>query len=74
MTQIGKMLILLGILLVIAGTIVLLLQRFTGEKLFPGTLRFELGSTSVVIPILASIIGSIVLTLLLNLISKLLSR
>ena len=74
MTQIGKTLILLGILLVVAGTIVLLLQRFTGAKSFPGTLRFELGSTSVVIPILASIIGSVVLTLLLNLISKLLSR
>ena len=74
MTQIGKTLILLGILLVVAGAVVLFLQRFSGAKSFPGTLRFELGNTTVVIPILAAIIGSVVLTLLLNVISKLLSR
>ena len=74
MDQAGKALILFGIVLIIIGGIVLLMQRFIGEKSLPGTLRIELGNTTIFIPILVSIIASVALTLLLNLIFRMLSR
>jgi hypothetical protein len=74
MNQIGKILILLGVLLVLAGIIFILFQRVAETKLLPGTLLIELGNTTIFIPVLASIIASIVLTLFLNLISRLLSH
>ena len=74
MSQIGKTLILLGVLLVLAGIILIFFQRVAGTKPLPGTLRIELGSTTIFIPVLVSIIASIVLTLLLTLVSRLLSR
>ena len=74
MNQLGKTLILFGVVLVFTGGFILLFQRFSGEKPFPGTLRIELGNTTIFIPILFSIIASVALTLLLNLLSRFLSR
>ena len=74
MNNIGKILILFGGLLVATGAVFLLIQRLAGDRPLPGTLRIEVGNTTLFIPILASIIVSVVLTLLLNLISRIISR
>jgi hypothetical protein len=72
--QIGKFMILIGGVLILTGGVFLLVQRFWGDKPLPGTLRIEIGNTTLFIPILASIIASVVLTLLLNLIGRFLAR
>lgn len=65
MDSIGKTLIIIGLVLVVAG----LLWHFTGGKIplgrLPGDIRIESENTKVFIPVTTSILLSIILSLLL---------
>ena len=63
----GKWLVVLGVVLLIAGGIFWLVGRIPGLKQIPGILQINLGGLTCTIPLLASILLSIVLTVLLNL-------
>jgi multisubunit Na+/H+ antiporter MnhG subunit len=69
MQTFGKMLILLGGLLVIVGAIFMLGGRLGLGKL-PGDIYYQKGNTSFYFPLVSCIIVSIVLSVLLNLIGR----
>jgi hypothetical protein len=71
MTDIGRILIILGVVLLVAGGLFIMLPRL-GLPLgrLPGDLRFETGQFTCFIPIATSIILSILLTISLNLLSR----
>lgn len=72
MTELGKALLGLGLLLVVAGAVLLLAARF-GVPLgkLPGDLSFRSKSVSFFLPLGTSILLSIVLSLILFIISRL---
>jgi len=74
LAQIGRFLILAGLILSILGGFLLLLGKIPGINSFPGTIRIEQGRSTFIVPILASIIISLVLTLILNLVIRLLGK
>ena len=69
---VGRGLVILGGVIIVIGGIIWLLGRIPGINKLPGTLTFNLGGVTFVIPILASLVISVVLTLILNLILQLL--
>lgn len=75
MTDLGRMLIVLGVVLLVAGGLILFLPRL-GLSLgrLPGDLRFETGQVTCLIPIATSILLSLLLTLGLNLLGRFLDR
>jgi hypothetical protein len=71
----GKWLLIFGLGLVLLGGLIWLSGRFfPGLSRLPGTLKFEVGGLTCIIPILASIILSVVLTILLNLVVRFLNK
>ena len=66
MQDIGRLLLVFGVLLAVIGGALMLFGRFH----LPGDLTFRTGGVTVYIPIAASIIVSIVLTLVLNVIFR----
>lgn len=71
MTQLGKILILAGILLVVAG----LVFYFAGDKLnwlgrLPGDIRIEKGNTRFYFPVTTMIILSVLLSLIMWIIRR----
>ena len=66
MGQIGRVLLTVGVVMVIAGGIAILLGKI-GVSSMPGDLSFRRGNTRIFIPIGTSILISVVLTILLNL-------
>lgn len=75
MSDLGRLLIIFGVLLVVIGGLVLLLPRL-GVSLgrLPGDLRFETDQFTCLIPIATSIILSIILTIGLNLLGRFFNR
>lgn len=73
LSQIGRLIIGVGIVLLLIGIVLLVMERL-GVRELPGTLRFETQNISCVVPILASIILSVVGTLVLNLIIRWINR
>lgn len=73
MTDLGRILVFTGILLVVAGGILLLLGRFPGLPLgrLPGDFSWERGNTRIFVPLATMLIVSVVLTILVNLILRL---
>jgi hypothetical protein len=71
MTDIGRILIILGVVLLVAGGLFIMLPRL-GLPLgrLPGDLRFETGQFTCLIPIATSVILSILLTIGLNLLAR----
>jgi hypothetical protein len=65
-SDVGKLLLVLGGLLALVGLIFVLWPNLPLGRL-PGDLRFRVGGGTVFIPLVTSIILSVVLTLLLNL-------
>ena len=63
MSDVGRILLVLGIILALVGGGLMLFGRFH----LPGDLTFRSGGLTVVIPIATSIVLSIVLTVVLNL-------
>jgi len=71
----GKGLLVLGLCLAAVGGLIWLAGRFLpGLARFPGTLKFELGGLTCVVPLLASIVLSVALTILLNLAARFLRK
>jgi hypothetical protein len=66
MQDVGRLLLVFGVLLVIIGGALMLFGRFH----LPGDLTFRSGSVTVYVPIATSIILSIVLTVVLNLVFR----
>jgi len=78
MEDIGKLLIVVGIVLVGAGILIWLLARLPGLGHLPGDIRLETENVSCVFPIVTCIVLSLILsvvgTIALNVIVRLLNR
>ena len=72
--NIGRFILIIGIVLSIIGAGIWLIARFTGWEKFPGTIKWESGNLTCIVPLLASIILSIVLTILLNVLTRWFNR
>lgn len=70
--SLGRLLVILGLVLAGVGAVIWLLGRIPGLKQLPGTLTFNLGGLTCIVPILGSIILSILLTVILNLVLRML--
>lgn len=70
MDDFPKLLIVLGISIALVGAIWWVASRFFGGAQLPGTLVFQSGGMTCIIPILGSILLSIILTVVLNLLLK----
>ncbi len=66
MADVGRLLLLVGVLMVVVGGALMLFGRFH----LPGDITFKSGSVTVYIPIAASIILSVILTVVLNLLFR----
>ena len=66
MADVGRLLLVFGVLLVVIGGALMLFGRFH----LPGDLTFHSGSTTVYIPLATSIVLSIVATTVLNLVFR----
>lgn len=71
MEDLGRVLILLGVVLAIAGGVIVLMTKVPGLSLghLPGDIVIQRGGFSCFIPIATSILLSILLTLLLQLVN-----
>ncbi|WP_026370703.1 DUF2905 family protein [Kallotenue papyrolyticum] len=70
--EIGRWLIMFGLLLVIVGGLLLLLGRVPWLGRLPGDLRIERGNLTCFVPLATSLLLSLVLTILLNVLVRLL--
>jgi Protein of unknown function (DUF2905) len=66
MADVGRLLLVFGVLLVLIGGALMLFGRFH----LPGDLTFKTGNTTIYLPIATSIILSIVATIVLNLVFR----
>ncbi len=71
---IGRWLVMIGLAVAVVGGLIVIIARLTGWEKFPGTLRFQSGNLTCLVPILGSILISILLTVLLNIIVRFLNR
>lgn len=71
---IGRWVFIIGLTIMLVGAGIWLVARGTGWEKFPGTIKWQTGNLTCVIPLLGSIILSIVLTLVLNLLVRWLNR
>jgi len=70
----GKMLMVLGGVLVVVGGLVWLLSKGNFLGRLPGDIRIERPGFTCLIPLASSILLSILLTVLLNIVARLLNR
>jgi hypothetical protein len=66
----GKLIVLIGIMVVLAGLATMFLERFPWFGRLPGDMTFKGKNHSFYIPITTSIILSVVLTVILNVIFR----
>ena len=72
---VGKWLLILGIGIAVFGIILWLLGKaLPNLSQFPGTIRFQTGGLTCVVPLLAMIVLSILLTVILNLAARFLNK
>jgi hypothetical protein len=71
--QIGRILIIVGIVVLVLGVIFLLLGRTQIGKL-PGDISFSSGNFTCFVPIVSMILLSLLLTLILNVVIRLFNR
>lgn len=69
MSQLGRMLLLTGLLIAGVGAVLMLGERFGLGKL-PGDILWKRKNTTVSFPIVTSLVVSVVLTVILNLILR----
>ncbi len=74
MEDLGRLLIVFGVLLAIIGVIIVLAGKIPWLGHLPGDISFQSGGISCFFPIATSIILSIVLTIVLNLLLRALNR
>jgi hypothetical protein len=70
-TDLGRMLILLGVLLFIVGMVITLAGRIPGLGQLPGDIVIERENFRLYIPLGTMIVVSLLLTLILNLVTRL---
>ena len=68
--QVGKVLIIFGVLIVALGLVTLLSEKVPFLGKLPGDLYFRSGNTRIYIPIVTCVILSILLTIIMNLIGR----
>jgi hypothetical protein len=75
MSDLGRLLLIAGVVLLTIGGLITLLPRM-GINLgrLPGDLRFEIGQLTCLVPVATSLILSILLTIGLNLLGRFLGR
>ncbi len=74
MEDIGRILLVLGVLLALAGGVILLLGKVPGIGRLPGDITIQGNGFSCFFPIATSILLSIVLTIVLNVVFRILNR
>ena len=72
--SIGRWILIVGLAITILGASLWLIARLTGWEKFPGTLKWQSGNLTCLIPILGSIVLSILLTIILNLLARWFNR
>ncbi|NOY88314.1 MAG: DUF2905 domain-containing protein [FCB group bacterium] len=70
MPQLGKLLILFGVLFVITGLILLFIDKIPFLGKLPGDIFINNGKVKIYIPLVTSIILSVLFTIILNLIHR----
>jgi|YelNatPaOPRAMG01_1025707.scaffolds.fasta_scaffold40763_4 formate hydrogenlyase subunit 3/multisubunit Na+/H+ antiporter MnhD subunit len=66
----GRYLVLLGLVIVVAGLFISMMEKLTGGKGLPGDIRIRLDGVNIFFPIVTCIVLSLVLTLLLNILFR----
>ncbi len=74
MQELARLLILLGVLIVIAGGVLLLISRIPGVGHLPGDVTIQTDGLSCFFPIVTSLVLSVLLTILLNVVLAILRR
>ncbi len=74
MEDMAKWLIVAGVIIVIAGGLLLLLSKFPALNNMPGNFVFTSGNMTCFVPLAASIIISILLTIVLNVVLRIFNR
>ena len=72
--SIGRWILIIGIAFTVLGASIWLIARLTGWEKIPGTLKWQSGNLTCVVPLLGSIILSILLTIILNLLVRWFNR
>ena len=70
----GRMLLLVGVIIVIIGGLFLLLGRVPFLGQLPGDIRVQRGNWGCYIPLATSILLSIILTIVLNILARVLNK
>jgi len=70
MREIGKLLIMVGVMTIIMGSMILLISRMSNFKWLPGDIVIRRKDFVFIFPITTMIILSIIFTVVLNLISR----
>jgi hypothetical protein len=70
LSQVGKLILIVGVLMVIAGGFIMLAGRLPFFGQLPGDFEFRRGNTSIYFPLATMIILSIILTIALNLLLR----
>ena len=74
MEEIGKWLILVGVLLAIIGGAIMLVGKVPGIGRLPGDIVIQRGNFSCFFPLATSLLLSLVLTVLLNIILRIINK
>jgi len=74
MQEIGKMLLILGIVMAAVGLVLIFAGRIPFLGRLPGDIRIQRGNFSCSFPIVTSLVLSLLLTLILNLVMHVLRR
>jgi hypothetical protein len=72
--SIGRVILIIGISITIIGVGIWVIARVTGWERFPGTIKWQSGNFTCIVPLLASIVLSVLLTLIFNLLIKWFNR
>ena len=72
--QFGRILVIMGGLLLVSGVLFILISRIGNINDLPGTITLEVGNGRLSIPILPSIFLSILLTIVLNIVLRIFNR
>jgi hypothetical protein len=70
LTQIGKLVIIAGVVLVVLGAVILLAGRIPFIGQLPGDIEYRRGNTTIYFPLATMILLSILLTIILNLLLR----
>jgi hypothetical protein len=74
MSELGRMLVLFGLLIVVVGLVMLFAGRIPFVGRLPGDIVIQRGGLTCAVPIVTSILLSLLLTLILNVLARLGNR